>query len=89
MEKIFTDISVSLDGFKVRPKPALEESLGHGGDQLPEGGLKLAALRQPRIVSVLLQDGVRLLKKAGDTKLTKIRIIDSPLLTHLKFRIVE
>jgi dihydrofolate reductase len=42
---------------------------------------------QIHIVPVLLGGGVRLLENLGDPKLEKIRVIDSPLVTHLKFKI--
>ncbi|MBW3569409.1 dihydrofolate reductase family protein [Candidatus Parcubacteria bacterium] len=42
---------------------------------------------QIHMVPVLLEGGTRLLENLGDTKLEKIRVIDSPLVTHLKFRI--
>lgn len=42
---------------------------------------------QIHVVPVLLGTGVRLLENLGDAKLEKIRVIDSPDVTHLKFRI--
>jgi dihydrofolate reductase len=42
---------------------------------------------QIHIVPVLLHGGVRLLENLGDATLEKIRVIDSPLVTHLKFRV--
>ena len=42
---------------------------------------------QIHVVPILLGGGVRLLESLGDAKLEKIRVIDSPLVTHLKFRI--
>jgi dihydrofolate reductase len=42
---------------------------------------------QIHVVPILLGGGVRLLENLGDTKLEKIRVIDSPLVTHLRFRI--
>lgn len=42
---------------------------------------------QIHMVPVLLGGGVRLLENLGDTKMEKIRTIDSPEVTHLKFRI--
>jgi dihydrofolate reductase len=42
---------------------------------------------QIHMVPVLLGGGTRLLENLGDTKLEKIRVIDSPLVTHLKFQI--
>lgn len=42
---------------------------------------------QIHIVPILLGGGTPLLANLGNTKLEKIRVIDSPLVTHLKFRI--
>ncbi len=42
---------------------------------------------QIHIAPILLHGGVRLLENLGDATLEKIRVIDSPLVTHVKFRI--
>ena len=42
---------------------------------------------QIHLAPILLGGGTRLLENLGDTKLEKIRVIDSPLVTHLKFQI--
>lgn len=42
---------------------------------------------QIHMVPVLLGGGTRLLDNLGDSKLEKMRVIDSPLVTHLKFRL--
>jgi dihydrofolate reductase len=42
---------------------------------------------QIHLVPLLLGGGTRLLDNLGDAKLEKIRVIDSPLVTHLKFRL--
>jgi dihydrofolate reductase len=42
---------------------------------------------QIHVVPVLLGGGVRLLENLGNAKMEKIRVIDSPEVTHLKFRI--
>ena len=42
---------------------------------------------QIHVVPILLGGGTRLLKNLEDTKLEKIRVIDSPSVTHLKVRI--
>jgi dihydrofolate reductase len=44
---------------------------------------------QIHVAPVLLHGGVRLLENLGDARLEKIRVIDSPLVTHLKFRITR
>lgn len=44
---------------------------------------------QIHIVPILLNGGVRLLENIEKIKLEKIRVIDSPSVTHLKFRIVR
>jgi dihydrofolate reductase len=42
---------------------------------------------QIHMVPILLGGGTRLLENLGDGKLEKIRVIDSPLVTHLRFRV--
>lgn len=42
---------------------------------------------QIHVVPILLGGGTRLFDNLGGTKLEKVRVIDSPLVTHLKFRI--
>jgi dihydrofolate reductase len=42
---------------------------------------------QVHVVPILLGGGTPLFANLGDTKLEKIRVIDSPLVTHLKFKI--
>jgi dihydrofolate reductase len=39
--KVFTDISISLDGFVAGPNPTLEEPLGEGGERLHDWVVKL------------------------------------------------
>lgn len=43
---------------------------------------------QIHMVPLLLGGGTRLLDNLGDTKLEKIKVIDSPLVTHLKFQFI-
>jgi dihydrofolate reductase len=45
--RIYTDISISLDGFVAGPEPSLEHPLGVGGSQLHEWAFRLAAWRGP------------------------------------------
>lgn len=42
---------------------------------------------QIHIVPLLLHGGTRLLENLGNAALEKIRVIDSPLVTHVKFRV--
>jgi len=42
---------------------------------------------QIHISPILLGGGTRLFENLGDAKLEKIRVIDSPLVTHIKFRL--
>lgn len=44
---------------------------------------------QIHVVPIMLNEGVRLLENTGQIKLEKIRVIDSPSVTHLKFRTVK
>ena len=44
---------------------------------------------QIHVAPVLLHGGVRLLENLSNIKLEKIRVIDTPAVTHLKFRIVK
>jgi len=45
--RVFTDISISLDGYVAGPSPSLEDPLGVGGMQLHEWAFRLAAWRKP------------------------------------------
>jgi dihydrofolate reductase len=45
--RVFTDISISLDGFVAGPSPSLEDPLGVGGMQLHEWAFRLTAWREP------------------------------------------
>src|SRR4051812_46464121 len=47
MTKLFTDISVSLDGYVAGPDPSLEDPLGKGGEQLHEWVIALRSWREP------------------------------------------
>ena len=47
MTRVFTDISISLDGFVAGPDPSLEDPLGVGGMQLHEPAFRLQAWRRP------------------------------------------
>lgn len=42
---------------------------------------------QLHVIPILLGGGTRLLENLGNTRLDKVRVLDSPLVTHLKFRI--
>jgi len=42
---------------------------------------------QIHVSPMLLHGGTRLFENLGDAKLEKIRVIDSPLVTHIKFRV--
>lgn len=46
MARVYTDISMSLDGYVAGPSPTLEDPLGVGGEQLHEWVFRLAAWRQ-------------------------------------------
>ena len=46
MARVYTDISMSLDGYVAGPNPTLEDPLGAGGMQLHEWAFRLAAWRQ-------------------------------------------
>jgi len=45
MTRVYTDISVSLDGYVAGPNPTLQEPLGAGGEDLHEWAFRLAAWR--------------------------------------------
>ena len=47
MSRVYTDISMSLDGYVAGPSPTLEAPLGAGGEQLHEWAFRLAAWREP------------------------------------------
>ena len=44
---------------------------------------------QIHMVPILLGGVTRLLENLGDAKLEKIRVIDSPLVTHIKYRLIK
>ncbi len=46
MPRVFTDISISLDGFVAGPNPSLEDPLGVGGMQVHEWAFRLAVWRK-------------------------------------------
>ena len=46
MARLFTDISISLDGFSAGPDPSLEDPLGIGGMQLHEWAFRLTVWRK-------------------------------------------
>src|SRR5439155_8668331 len=46
MARVYTDISMSLDGYVAGPNPTLEDPLGAGGMQLHEWAFRLTAWRQ-------------------------------------------
>ena len=46
MTKVFTDISISLDGFVAGPNPSLEQPLGESGEKLHEWAFRLASFRE-------------------------------------------
>ncbi|HTZ06119.1 MAG TPA: dihydrofolate reductase family protein [Gaiellaceae bacterium] len=46
MARVFTDISISLDGYVAGPSPSLEDPLGVGGMQVHEWMFRLAAWRE-------------------------------------------
>jgi dihydrofolate reductase len=41
------------------------------------------------VVPILLGDGERLLEKVGDLKLEQVRAVDSPGVTHIKYRVIN
>jgi dihydrofolate reductase len=45
MARVYTDISMSLDGYVAGPDPSLDDPLGVGGEQLHEWAFRLAAWR--------------------------------------------
>jgi dihydrofolate reductase len=47
MTRVYTDISMSLDGYVAGPNQTLEEPLGRGGEQLHEWAFRLEAWRKP------------------------------------------
>jgi hypothetical protein len=77
MTRLRTDITTSLDGFVAGPNATVDSPLGEGGDRLH--------------APLLLGDGVRLFDNlAGtDVRLEVARVIDSPSVTHLKYRVVN
>lgn len=46
MTRLFSDISISLDGFVAGPNQTLEQPLGEGGERLHEWAVRLASFRE-------------------------------------------
>jgi dihydrofolate reductase len=89
-----TSFTFVTDGIESALSQA-KEAAGHkdisiaGGANAIQQFIKAGLLDELQIhlVPVLLGGGTRLLDNVGDTKLEKMRVIDSPLVTHLKFRL--
>lgn len=87
----FTFITDGIEGALAQAKAAAgdKDILIAGGANAIQQFMKAGLVDelQIHIVPVLLGGGRRLLENLGDIKLEKIRVIDSPLVTHLKFRV--
>jgi dihydrofolate reductase len=97
MSKVCSDISMSLDGFITGPNDSVELPLGEGGDVSVAGGANIIQQSikarlldefQIHLVPVLLGDGRRLFDRMGAERieLESTRVIESPGVTHLRFR---
>lgn len=75
MGKVVSDMSMSLDGFITGPNDSVEQPLGEGGERLP----------------ILLGGSRRLFDHVDtdDVALERTRVIESPGVTHLRFRVVK
>jgi len=94
MGKVLLDISMSLDGFIAAPNDDPERPLGDGGQRLhdwvfsgkTDSDAKVLDEIQLHLVPVLLGEGRRLFEQI---ELETTRVIESPGVTHLKFRVVK
>lgn len=81
MSKVTSDMSMSLDGFIA------------GGANTNQQYMKAGLLDEIQIhlVPVLLGDGIRLFEHLGtrQIELESTRVIESPGVTHLRFRLVK
>jgi dihydrofolate reductase len=62
-----------------------------GGASIIQQYLKAGLLDelQMHLVPVLLGGGIRLFENTGDTQLEQISVMDSPSVTHLKYRVIK
>lgn len=103
MGKVAADISVSLDGFITGPNDNVEQPLGEGGERLHEWIRRRAGLGRQLAVpggpparraadsrGAGAGEGRRLFDGLAEhIELERTRVIDSPGVTHLKFRVVS
>ncbi len=99
MGKVVFDISMSLDGCIAGPNDGVELPLGIGGQRLhdwvfsgkTDSDAKVLDEIQLHLVPVLLSEGRRLFEHIGtkQMELERTRVIESPGVTHLRFRVVK
>ena len=87
----FTFVTDGIESALKQAKAAAGDkdiSLGGGANAIQQFiAAGLADELEIHLVPILLGGGTRLLDNLGEAKLEKIRVIDSPQVTHLKFRI--
>lgn len=87
----FTFVTDGIESALSQAKKAAGEKdiMVAGGAQAIQQFIKAGLLEELEIhvVPIILGGGTPLLANLGDTQLEKIRVIDSPHVTHLKFRI--
>ena len=87
----FTFVTDGIESALKQAKSAAGDkdiSLGGGANAIQQFiAAGLADELEIHLVPILLGGGTRLLDNLGEAKLEKIRVIDSPQVTHLKFRI--
>jgi dihydrofolate reductase len=101
MSAVTCQISISLDGFVAGPNQSEDNPIGEGaGDKevAVAGGASTvnqylaAGLLDElylHIVPVVLGAGERLLENVGDPTLEPVKVVGSPAVTHIKYRVVR
>jgi dihydrofolate reductase len=94
MAKLSFDISVSLDGFKQARAAAGDKDVAvAGGASVVQQYLKAGLLDELQIhlIPLFLGDGVRLFDGVGteQVRLECTRVVPSPAVTHLRYRVLK
>jgi hypothetical protein len=74
MSTVTCQISISLDGFVAGPNQSIDN---------PIGEVYL------HVVPIVLGSGERLLENIGEPTLEPIKVVASPAVTHVKYRVVR
>jgi hypothetical protein len=85
MSTVTCHISISLDGFAAGPNQSVENPIGEGGMRLHQWVLQTFSWRAQHG----LEGGERNADgDVGDPTLEVVKVVDSPKVTHVKYRVV-